>query len=78
MISHADAARLLTDELHRRATAVRSYLAIITQIGLLMERLGELHADLPNDDRLQQSLHALAFVWGYVEGELRMAVCDKS
>jgi hypothetical protein len=78
MISHADAERLLAEERHRRSAAVHSYLATISQLGQLIDRLGELHADLAADDRLQQSLHALGFVWGYVEGELRMAACDKS
>lgn len=78
VISHAEAERLVAEEVQLRATAVKSYLTTISQLGQLIDRLGGLHTELASDDRLQQSLHALGFVWGYVESELRMAVSEKS
>jgi len=60
-------------ELSVRAAAVAPYLATVADLGRMVERLGELHASLSADDRLQQVLHSLSFVWGYVEAELRAA-----
>ena len=57
----------------RRAAAVAQYLPIIAALGRMVDQLGELHAELDADDRLQQVLHSLGFCWQFVEMELRAA-----
>lgn len=56
----------------QRAAIAASYLGLVTELGKLIDRLGDLHADLDADDALQQSLHAVGFVWQYFEQELRI------
>ncbi len=65
---------LVADELRaerERALAVAAYLPTVAAIARMVDYLGALHAELPADDRLQQVLHSLGFVWEYVEAELR-------
>lgn len=57
----------------RRADAVAKHLATIASIGRMVDQLGELHCDLAEDDRLQQVLGSLSFLWGHVEDELLAA-----
>jgi hypothetical protein len=59
-----DAARM-----RRAACAARDH-GQVTEIGRKVDQLGELHADLEDDDALHQALNALTFVWQYVEQEL--------
>jgi hypothetical protein len=54
----------------RRAASARAYLDTISELGRLIDRLGDLHGDLEAEDGLHQTLHALTFTWLYVEQEL--------
>ncbi len=57
----------------KRARIVSQYLTTVACIGRMVDQLGDLHAELPPDDRLQQVLHSLSLLWGYVETELHEA-----
>lgn len=62
--------QLLDESRHRRAAAAVKYLTVAAELGRLVDQLGELHAELHEDDALHQALHALSFTWQYFEHEL--------
>jgi hypothetical protein len=63
----------LESEKAQRAAAVSEYLQVVACLGRMVDQLGNLHADLSDDDGLHQTLHSLSFLWGYVETELLIA-----
>jgi hypothetical protein len=69
----ADLVALVEQEKSERAAAVARYQPTIEVLGRMVDQLCELHTELDPDDRLQQTLGSLAFLWGYVEDELRAA-----
>lgn len=62
----------------RRAAVAASHLGTAGALATLVDRLGELHADLDADDAFHQSLHALTFVWQHFEQELHIVAQGKN
>jgi hypothetical protein len=65
-----DPEQLLEEARFRRAVVAGKHVALAANIGVLVDQLGECHADLERDDALHQALHAVVFVWQYFEQEL--------
>ena len=58
----ADLVALVERAKSERAAAVARHLPTIEVLGRMVDQLGELHAELPADHRLQQTLGSLAFL----------------
>ncbi len=70
----AEVVRIIAASKASRVAAVRNHLDTIAALGRMVDQLSELHADLDDDDRLHQVLHALGFCWLNVEAELLAVV----
>jgi hypothetical protein len=73
-----DLAAAVEAERLQRAAIVSSYLATATELGKLVDRLSELHGELAAEDGLNQTLHALTFVWQHVELALHIVAQGKN